>query len=350
MRQETRRVQELHRKAIVFDAHSDIGVDVLRRRMKGASGILEGMHHRQLHAGGIAGALLAIWADSESYSYGGLGQATSVALRSIAFAKEEIEACRAWALQARSVEDIRRAKKRGKIAFVFHFEGGMPVDEDLAYVKVFKELGVLTFGPAWNVRNQLVDGAEQRSGSGLSNFGELLIPELDRLRIAIDVSHLSERGFWDVMKLSRLPLIASHSNARALCDNPRNLKDDQIRAIADRGGVVGICFYSPFVDTKRPTFRRVLDHIDYIANLVGVNHVGLGPDFTDYLAEESVQIPSPGLVTGKAALHLYPKGIENASKMLNITRGLASRGYSDAEIIKILGENLLRVLSGVWGF
>lgn len=333
----------------MFDAHSDIGVDILRRRMKGASDILERMHRRQFKAGGITCALFAVWADSESYSYGGYGQATSVALRSIAFAKEEIEACRSWALQARSVEDIRRAKKQAKTAFVLHFEGAMPLDEDIGYVRVFRELGVLSVGPVWNVRNQIADGIEQRSGSGLSNFGAMLVSELDRLRIAIDVSHLSEKGFWDVMALTRRPLIATHSNARTLCGNPRNLKDDQIQAIAEKGGVIGACFYSPFIDSKKPSLDKLLDHIDYIAHLVGANHIGLGPDFTDYMTEESVKIPSPGLVTGKAALHLYPTGIENASKMLNMTRGLVSRGYSDDEILKILGENFLRILRQVWG-
>lgn len=342
------RAREIHRRAIVFDAHSDIGVDILRRRIKSNTGILERMR-RQLNEGGITGALLAVWADSESYSQGGYGQATSTALRSIAFAKEEIEACQGWALQARSVEEIRRAKKQARMAFAFHLEGGMPLDEDIAYVRVFRELGVVSVGPVWNVRNQIADGVEQKSGSGLSNFGAMLISELERSRIVIDVSHLSERGFWDVMALGRRPLIASHSNARALCDNPRNLKDDQIRAIAEKGGVIGVCFYSPFVDTKKPSLERLLDHIDYVADLVGVNHIGLGADFTDYLAEESAKIPSPGLVTGKAALNLYPRGIENASKMLNMTRGLVSRGYSDDDVIKILGENFLRVLREVWG-
>jgi len=317
--------------------------------MKGASDILERMHRRQFKAGGITCALFAVWADSESYSYGGYGQATSIALRSIAFAKEEIEACREWALQARSVEDIRRAKKQAKTAFVLHFEGAMPLDEDIGYVRVFKELGVLSVGPVWNVRNQIADGIEQKSGSGLSNFGATLVSELDRSRIAIDVSHLSEKGFWDVMALSRGPVIASHSNARTLCGNPRNLKDDQIQAIAEKGGVMGACFYSPFIDIERPSLDRLLDHIDYVAGLVGVSHIGLGPDFTDYMVEESVKIPSPGLVTGKAALNLYPRGVENASKMLNITRGLVSRGYSDHDILKILGGNFVRVLREVWG-
>lgn len=348
-RQEEQAAQDLHKKAIVFDGHSDIGGNILRRRMKGDTGILERMHRNQLEMGGITGTLLAVWADSESYNYGGWGQATSAALRSIAFAKEEIDACQRWALHARSVEDIRRAKEQGKVAFVFHFEGGMPLGEDIAYVNVFRELGVISVGPVWNVRNQIADGVEQKSGSGLSNFGTMLIPELDRLRIAIDVSHLPERGFWDVMELTRQPVIASHSNIRALCDNPRNLNDDQIHALAEKGGVIGICFYSPFIDSNEPTLDRVLDHIDYIAELVGVNYVGLGPDFTDYMAEDSAKIPSPGCVTGEAALHLYPKGIENASRMLNITRGLVSRGYTDADIIKILGENFLRVLGEVWG-
>jgi membrane dipeptidase len=334
---------------MVFDAHSDIGVDILRRRMKGESQILDRMHRREFKVGGITCALFAVWADSESFSYGGYGQATSMALRSIAFAKEEIEACRAWAVQARSVDDIRRAKKQAKTAFVFHFEGAMPLDEDIGYVRVFKELGVLSVGPVWNVRNQIADGIEQRSGSGLSNFGAMLVSELDRSLIAIDVSHLSEKGFWDVMALTKRPVIATHSNARTLCANPRNLKDDQIQAIVEKGGVIGACFYSPFIDIKKASLDRLLDHIDYIADLVGVSHVGLGPDFTDYMTEGSVKIPSPGLVTGRAAQNLYPRGIESASRMLNMSRGLVSRGYSDNEILKILGENFLRVLKQIWG-
>jgi membrane dipeptidase len=172
-------------------------------------------------------------------------------------------------------------------------------------------LGVRLLTLTWNQRNQIADGiGESRTGSGLTEFGLKVIDEMNDLRMLIDVSHLSETGFWDVIKKSNDPIIASHSNCYALCPHLRNLKDEQIKAIADKGGVIGITFV-PIVEK------------------VGVDYVGLGSDFDG----------TDGL----------PLGLEGVDKIPNITEELLDRGYKEREIEKILGGNFLRVFKEVVG-
>ncbi len=263
------------------------------------------------------------------------------ALLSIDSLKEEMKLCNEAVLLVKTADDIVRAKEEGKIAVIIHFEGGEPVNDDLGFLRTFHALGLRSMGLTHNYRNEIADSVEERSGSGLSNFGVDLIHEMDRLGIVIDVSHLSKEGFWDVIQIAENPVIASHCNARSLCDHKRNLNDEQIRAIADKGGIVGACFYGPFIShsANNHTIEKLLDHIEFMVNLVGIDHVGLGPDFIDYLFEFP-QFKEKYSLT-------YPKGLKNTTQMFNVTRGLVSRGYTNNEIEKILGKNLLRVFDEV---
>lgn len=344
----------MHDKAIILDCHSDVGGHIFRRRMKGTLGVLEQKIRGQMKEGRVTGSLNALISDSECLTYGGPGLATANGIRAIEFAKQEIEASKEWVMHAKTAEDFRRAKREGKVAFAFHFEGGMPLDGDLAYVRAFKEMGLSSLGLTWNMRNQIADGIGDRSGSGLSNFGAELVPELNRQRIVIDVSHLSDDGFWDVLELSDEPIIASHSNARALCNHPRNLSDEQIHALSERGGTIGMVFYGPFIDSEKPSLERLLDHVDHVAKLVGVDHIAAGPDFTDYFMDDlPAKLPKDTLPTqmpsGVSSIAMYPDEIADTSRLINFTRGLVSRGYSDSEVFKILGENVIRVLQRIWG-
>lgn len=348
--QEEERAREIHHKAIILDCHSDVGGHIFRRRMRGAISVLEQKIRGQLKTGNVTGSLNALISDSECLTYGGPGAAAVNGLRAIEFAKQEIESANGWVIHATHAEDFRRAKRENKVAFAFHFEGGMPIGSDLALVRVFKEMGLSSMGLTWNMRNQIADGIGDRSVSGLSNFGAELIPELNRRRILIDVSHLSDKGFWDVLGLSNMPVIASHSNARTLCDHPRNLSDEQIQALAEKGGTIGMVFYSPFIDTERPSLERLLDHVEHIVRLVGVEHIAIGPDFTDYFVDDlPANLPRDTLPTQDPSTTKYPDEIADTSKLVNFTRGLVSRGYSDNEMFKILGENVLMVLQRVWG-
>jgi membrane dipeptidase len=176
--------------------------------------------------------------------------------------------------------------------------------------------------------------AEAQCGGGLTRFGVQLIEEMNQLGMLVDVSHISERGFYDTLEVSRRPVIASHSCCAALCDHPRNMTDDQIRALAQHGGVLGITFVPGFIDPRwtpamwpeRPSVEQLLDHIDHAVEVGGIDHVGIGSDFD-----------GGGSVLPDAAE--YPR----------LTAGLAARGYSAAALRKILGENHLRVLRQALG-
>lgn len=340
------RASNLHKKSIVVDNHSDIPGDVLRRRkLKNEKKVLERIHVPKLIAGGVSASLATVWSDSGSFARAlNLHQPTLVTLLTIDCMKQEFDESSNVITCARTAKAIKQAKKDGKIAFLLHIEGGKPICDDIAYIRTLYELGVRSIGLTWNPRNLIANGVGERSDCGLSDFGVEVINEANRLGMVIDVSHLSKGGFWDVLENSKDPIVASHSNARSVCDHSRNLSDEQIKALTEKGGVMGMNFYPEFVDSEHPSLERVLDHIDYIADLVGVDYIGIGADFIDYMAYYG-----DPLVQSFIEGHPYPQGLENTSRMYNITRGLISRGYSDQEIEKILGANFLRVYERVFG-
>ena len=227
---------------------------------------------------------------------------------------------------------IKDVIKAGKIAAIPSIEGGEALEGNLAILRILYRLGIRLITITWNHRNQIADGVgETRSNGGLTNFGIKVIDEMNRLGMLIDVSHISKAGFWDVVKRSKFPIIASHSNCYTLCSHPRNLKDEQIKVLADKGGVIGVTFVPGFLtkDTKKASVEDVLNHIDYMINIGGVDCVGLGSDFD---GTESM-----------------PLNLEGVDKMPNITNGLLNRGYKEKEIKKILGGNFLRIYKEVIG-
>jgi membrane dipeptidase len=229
---------------------------------------------------------------------------------------------------ATRVDDIVKAKEKSKVSAVIAIEGGESIEGNLAALRMLHKLGVRIFGLTHNVRNQIGDGVGERTNSGLTNFGVQLIEELNNLGIVIDLSHLNDEGFWDVIEVSEDPIVATHSNSRAVCNIPRNLSDEQIAAIAKSGGVVGVNFLPESIDPESPTLERVLDHIDHMVELVGPEYVGIGSDFD--------------------GMDITPTGLKDVSEIPNLTKGLISRGYGDEDIIKILGGNFLRVFREVF--
>jgi len=209
-------------------------------------------------------------------------------------------------------------------------EGGEAIQEDLALLRMLYRLGVRSMTLTWNQRNAIGDGAAENPNGGLSKFGLEVVAEMNRLGMLVDVSHLNWAGFWDVVKHSKAPVIASHSNARKLCNHPRNLDDDQIKALADNGGVMCITFVPAFLkpqNKRGASIQDIICHIDYVKKLVGPDHIGIGSDFdgTDEM----------------------PEGLENASKMPALAEALLLNGYRESEIEKILGGNILKLLECV---
>jgi membrane dipeptidase len=183
---------------------------------------------------------------------------------------------------ATTVEDIRRAKRDGRFAVVICLEGASPLENEMSYLRNFYRLGLRCLGLMHDVRNGVGDGVRERSAGGLTHFGVRVVEECNRLGIVLDVSHLSDQGTADVLAHSTQPIIASHSNARALCDHPRNLPDDLIRAIAKGGGVIGFHALHALVTNRgKVTFDHLLAHTAHVAEIGGVDCIGIGPDLME---------------------------------------------------------------------
>jgi len=227
--------------------------------------------------------------------------------------------------------DINEALEQNKIAAMLSIEGGEALQGDLGALRNFYRLGVRSICLTWNYRNEIADGVEDaESGGGLTNFGRKLICEMNRLGMLVDLSHISERGFWDVMEVTSTPIIVSHSNARKICSHPRNLYDEQITSVAKNGGVIGINLYSEFLNNSgKATIKDIINHIEHIVSISGTDHIGLGADF------DGVEKTPEGI-----------NGVENINK---IFEELAKLNYSNEVIEKIASGNFLRVIKNILG-
>ena len=249
---------------------------------------------------------------------------------------------------ARSAAEIEAAHEAGDLAVILHFQGGDPIEADVNLLDAYHALGVRVMQPTYNARNRLGDGCLERANSGLSKLGRAAIARMNELRIAVDVAHVGRRTSLDVIEASSAPVIVSHGNACGVYESRRNLTDEQITAVAASGGVIGVCAFPGFVSAADADLGQLLDHVDYLAGLVGAEHVGLGMDFSveteedyDYFGYEEDTYPRPPWV--------YPPGIAGFTDIRNIGDGLARRGYSTEQIGGIASGNFLRVLREVWG-
>jgi microsomal dipeptidase-like Zn-dependent dipeptidase/gamma-glutamyl-gamma-aminobutyrate hydrolase PuuD len=232
---------------------------------------------------------------------------------------------------ARTPEDILRLKREGKKAIVPGVENGYAIGKDISRLSALKQSGVCYMTLCHNGYNDICDSSSGTpEWNGLSPFGKEVVREMNRLGIMIDVSHAAESSFYDVLHESRTPVIASHSSARALCDHPRNLADRQICELAAKGGVVNICLYAGFLkqgaQMGEASLSDAVRHINYIVNLAGIDHIGIGSDFD-----------------GGGEL----EGCRASNELIHLTTRLLDEGYSEADIRKIWGENLLRVMAAV---
>ena len=336
--------QVIHSQALVIDTHNDTIVTHIRRGNISMSGGEKGRHHngtvaqlrgpldRAIHEkevqinfakmqkGGIDAAFFAVdvtraWKNHLSY-----------ALDAFGFFNREV-ADNDNVIIARSAADIQQAKSEGKLAAILVIENSDGTERSLNILHMLYQLGVRSIGLTHNPSSWAAAGNEETgSKGGLTNYGVALVKEMNELGMLVDVSHISEPGYWDVIDMAEKPIIASHSNCKAVCDHPRNLTDDQIRALAQNGGSMGVTFVPRFVDTSSPTFECLIDHIDHAVQLVGPNHVGIGSDFD-----------------GGGTL------IRDATVLPQFTEELLKRNYSEENIRKILGENHLRVLREALG-
>ena len=327
--------------SIVVDAHSDILSDILERRNARQTGVLNSTWLPAMDAGGIDVRVLAIYSGPQYQPELALRRA----LDQIAALHAELDESPRAALCISHAEVVA-ATGAGKKAFILGMEGAEPLGSDLGLLRIFHRLGVRVLGITHALRNYAADGAffdPKRTGQvgGLSDFGVALVEQAQAMGMLVDVSHLNDPGFWDVVKLARKPLIASHSNCRALCAHPRNLTDDQIKAIADTGGFIGINSINRFVEP--PDLPHLMDHLDRLVRIAGKERVGLGLDFCYYLLEHKSPVERSALRKGAS---LSVQGLERDADVRKIPALLAERGYAPDTIDMIMGENFLRVLPG----
>jgi len=368
-------VMAIHRRAIAIDMHADTAQRLVDEHVD-LQQLLPDGHFDAVRAkeGGLDAQFFSIWVEPELFGGGGP--------HAVKRADDQITAVKAlaekhpetWSL-ATSAADVRRSAGEGKIAALLGLEGGYAIDEHIDSVARYYNRGVRYMSPAWSVSTSWAGSSGDEVGRtrGLNEFGKRVVREMNRLGMMIDVSHVSDRTFWDIVNTSTKPVIATHSACRAIADVPRNLTDEMIGALAKTGGVVNVIFYpehlepgwsekkkqvdaqiAPLVqqassavkgdavhkklarDRVREeeyarrlptvTVARIVDHIDHIVKLVGVDHVGIGSDF------DGVQATTKDLATVADLPHL--------------TEELLRRGYSETDIDKILGGNMLRVMEG----
>jgi membrane dipeptidase len=377
-----RRANRLHRQSIVIDTHNDItspliddGFDLAMRGDDPNAKIKTHTDLRRMKAGGLGAEFFAVYVGKEYVtkkpSEG--GGAARRALDVIDVVLEQVRRHPETLEAASTAADIRRIAKSGKIAALMGIEGGHAIEDSLNTLRMFYKLGVRYMTLTHTNTNDWADSEGDLNNpnvkhhNGLTDFGRDVVREMNRIGMMIDISHVSDKTFYDVIATTRSPVMASHSSARAIANHTRNMSDDMLRALAKNGGVVMVNFYDGFLDPRKAELtlrarameeelkvkypnepKRVqaeieawrkagdpgktplsvlMDHIDHIAKVAGVDHIGIGSDFDG--------VPFTGL----------PVGMEDISKLPTLTYELMKRGYSDTNIKKILGENLLRVMS-----
>lgn len=363
----------INQRAIVVDMHADTAqrlvdesVDLEQRL---TDGHLDAVRAKE---GGLDAQFFSIWVEPDLFGGDGPSAMKRADIQIEAVKNLAAKHPETWEL-ATTAEDVRRTAKDGKIAALMGLEGGYALDNRIENVERYYKMGVRYMSGAWSVSTDWAGSSGDEIGKtrGLTEFGKQVIREMNRLGMIVDVSHLSDKAFWDIVNTSTKPVVATHSACRAITNVPRNLTDDMIVALAKTGGVVNVIFYPEHIEPgysekkkkvdaeiatevqrasdaepgdaahkklardrvraqeylKRlppVSVSRIVDHIDHIVKLVGIDHVGIGSDF------DGVQV--------------VPADLKSVADLPNLTKELLKRGYSESDVDKILGGNMLRVM------
>jgi membrane dipeptidase len=366
------RARKLHFSSIVVDTHDDTtqrfldgGFDLVPRNANGSIDI------PRMREGGLGAIFFSIWIPSKITG----PDAVKHALDQIDAVREHVRKHPADITLATTAADIREAHQQGKIAALMGVEGGHMIAADLAVLRSYAALGVRYMTLTHSGNDEWADSStDQPAHNGLTDFGKNVVREMNRLGVIVDISHVSDKTFYDALAVSKAPLFASHSSCRALCDHPRNMTDQMVKDLAAKGGVMQINYHVGFLSQEfrnaekadpeidksiaaevqkrcgdkegcqliegdkitreyiaqgklpRVEWTKIIDHIDHAVKVAGVDHVGLGSDF------DGANMPF---------------GMEDASKLPQITEALLRKGYSEDDVRKILGENTLRVMAEV---
>jgi membrane dipeptidase len=371
--------KQIHSSSLVIDTHADTTQRLLDDNFDMANppaGDQGNLDFAKAKSGNLGAEFFSIWVEPKEFK----GQYARRTLALIDSVYQQAAKHPDKMMMAFSPADIERAHREHKLAALLGIEGGHSIENDIRLLRDYYRLGVRYMTLTWSNTNEWADSSGDINDAtvphhnGLTEFGKDVVYEMNRLGMMVDVSHVSDKTFYDALLASRAPVIASHSSSRALTSHPRNMTDDMLREIGRRGGVVMVNYYSAFVDENwrqayeaqskersaaidaaaqeykdadpvtryretdkvakqwaakipRPPFETIIDHIDHVAKIAGVDHTGLGSDFDG----------TPSM----------PKGLDSAADLPKITEGLLKRGYTAEQIRKILGGNLMRVFKEV---
>ncbi|NES78029.1 MULTISPECIES: dipeptidase [unclassified Okeania] len=372
--------EEIHEKVLTIDSHIDwpyrqfLDPDFQPniRHLPGKLGSGQWDIVR-MQEGGLDAVFMSIFTPQKERDRQGHEQAKAKAIKMIEITKKMAEENSDKVEIALNPEDAERLDKMGKIAIFMGIENGYPIGKDISNVKFFYDQGIRYITITHSKNNELADSStdKKQEWNGLSDLGEKVVKEMNSLGIMVDISHVHDDTFWDVIKLTKAPVIASHSSARQLENHPRNMSDEMLKAVKENGGVVQVCIFDTYIKKlpqtaerekamktiakeitaywqgklsqveiekfrekydlindkypkNQPTVTDVVDHIDYMVKVMGINHVGIGSD-----------------LDGGGGV----RGMNDVSEMPNITKELVARGYTEEDIQKIWGGNLMRVFS-----
>lgn len=336
-----RQAEKLHKRSIIVEGHRDVFEMVRLKRLGQPYPMVNTVVPRLINSG-ITVSIFAISGDAVSHS-NGTYRYLQAALENIDALRQEAEAAGGKIKFILNANDLPEKPSRDTAYFLLSFEGGKPLEGRLEFLRSFYQLGLRSMQITWNVRNELADGIrEEETNGGLTRFGVAVVKEMNKLGMLIDLAHISRAGFFHVLDVATGPVCCSHSNCRKLYLHPRGIDDDQIRALAQTGGVMGINAIATQVSDKDPTLDKLIDNISHIAELVGVDHVGLGLDF---VKDDGPLHPDDELFNS-GANKLLPQ-LENEEDLMNLTERLMTRGFKEGDISKILGGNYLRMLRQV---
>lgn len=317
-----------------FDAHCDIWTDVTHHYLAGEHNIFRKYHHERLKKGKIEGGIFVIWNDPP-FDENPLERTRQM---QAAITQEEAE-CSDILKIARSYDDMTNARKEGKVyAFIGH-EGLKSIGKDVDMIDDFYKFGARHASLTWNEENDLATGARGNPERGLTEYGKRAVRKIQDLGMILDVSHINDTSFWDLLRVASGPVVATHSNARALCNHIRNLTDEQLKELAKTGGMAGLNSFNEFVhpEENKQTLENLIKHLIHMIEVMGIDHVGFGFDFFEFLCSDTMSNVSSQSTS-------YTIGLEDASKVPNIIKEMKRIGLTQEEIEKISYKNWHRLI------
>ncbi|MDO5713293.1 MAG: membrane dipeptidase [Tissierellia bacterium] len=323
----------------VFNAHSDLFTDIHYRRREGERNVFHHHYEESFRKGNVTGSIFVVWTD-EAHQHDYLGWVTGM-LQSIHDEFKEAKAIK----QVLTWSDYEEALKEGKIGVLLGMEGLPHLGTDLELLKkYYYEDGVRHAGLTWNEENALAKGP--KFSGGLTEAGKKVVHLMQDLGMIVDVSHLNDDGFWDMMKITNGPIMASHSNARALASHKRNLKDDMLKALREVGGIVGLNAACDFIsdDLKKQDLEHLVIQLEHIVSIMGIDQVGFGFDFMDFLPLEA-----QGTMKPPEGLTATPRDLLGEEDIPNILAMMKKRGFTEEEIRKISHENMENYIRNIIG-